>query len=54
MGFGELLVGERMEIRGEWCALGEVMEAPSPFRILCPMHLFHLAGPVLCPFIVIQ
>ena len=27
-GFGEFVVGEQMEIGGEWCALGE---APYPF-----------------------
>lgn len=31
----------------------ESMEAPCPFSLLCPVHLFYRAGPELCPFIII-
>ena len=43
-GFGEFVVGEHIEIGGEWYALGE---APCPFPTPCPVHLFHLAVPFI-------
>ena len=32
--------------------LGERRKAPCPFSIPCPMHLSHLAVPVLNPFLI--
>ena len=34
---------------GEAGSLGEGMEAPCPFSVLCPVRLFHLAVPELHP-----
>ena len=43
-------VGQHLEI-GKSGVLGEGVEAPSSFPILCPVHLFHLAVPELYPFL---
>lgn len=53
MEFGELPVGERMEMWGEWLSW-RAHRSPAffPHKLTCLVNLFHLAIPELDPFTI--